>query len=172
MLRHYATGWAAFMFIVLVTGIAVGCIVFYGILDRAPPRSNIIGMSSKAAFHACDFYEGFWKLDYLHDRPGRVIRRLTSGTDPKLESFLSTEDVRVVTTRPRVVPAAGIKVPVASFRIPCDFPPGLAYYQVTVEFYNNWLQAMFPVFSVKVEYPVIEFTVLPPASTGLLLRKF
>jgi hypothetical protein len=172
MWRSYATGWASFVFIVMFVGISVGCIVFYGMLDRAPPRENIRGFPVKSEFHACDFFDGNWILTYAMDKPGRVIRRLTSDANSNFESILSSEDVRIVSQRPRKIPAVDYQLAVASFRIPCQFPPGRAYYEVTVEFYNNWLQELLPIFAVPIHYPPISFTVLPPVSSGLLLRKF
>jgi hypothetical protein len=136
--------------------------------DREKARANVTGSPAKPAYHACEFFEGTWVLDYLRDRPGRVARRLTTAANPKLESLLPTEDVRVITVRPPIVPSADWRVPVAGFRIPCDFPTGPAYYQVAVTFYNNWFQEAFPVFGVTIEYPAIEFMVLPAKRSGML----
>jgi hypothetical protein len=166
--RQYVLGWAAFALIVTTLGIGIGCIVFYGLLDRAPPRANIVGVASKPAYHACEFFDGTWTMDFLAERSGKVIRRLTSKVVPELESYLGTEDVRTVSQRPYAIPAANFRVPVASFRIPCQWPPGEAFYHVTVEFYNNWFQQWLTMFAIRMDYPVISFTVLPPIATGML----
>lgn len=164
---RYLLGHIAFYLIVGLLGISGGCVIFYGLIDRAPPRENIIGTPNKPAYHACEFFDGTWTLDYMADKPGLVIRKLTSISRSNYESILASEDVRAVSARPRALPAARYKLAVASFRIPCQFPPGLAYYQVTVEFANNWLQELLPIFAVSVPYPAIEFTVLPPIRTGM-----
>jgi hypothetical protein len=39
---------------------------------------------------------------------------------------------------------------------------------VTVEFYNNWFQQWLTMFAIRMDYPVISFTVLPPIATGML----
>jgi hypothetical protein len=165
--RQDGLGWAAFGLAVAFLGVGLGCVIFYGMLDRAPPRTDISGVANKPAYHACDFFDGTWTLTVASDRPGRVIRKLTSALDPKIESYLSSEDVRVVAQRPVALPSANFRIPVASFRIPCQWPPGETFYHVSVDFYNNWFQEWVPPFAVRVNYPVISFMVVPPIRSGM-----
>jgi hypothetical protein len=154
--------WSVFWIIAL--GIALGTFFFYGVLDRESPRGEIYGYTHKLSYRPGEVVTGQWYILVRRRADGHTIRWLSSDADPLFFVNLPSEDVVGPIAEDTPIPAY-IVVGIAPFTLP-PMPEGKAYYHRRTIYYNNWLQRLFPALGVVVDYPVIDFQVLPLAGPG------
>lgn len=157
---RYLIWWLIFLMIVVPMGITAA-VVARAMLDRKPPRLEIRGVPSAPAFRHGEFFSGLWTMTFVRDCPGWAQRTVSAGPDSGVEQALPAEHVRGGSRVPPKTPFAEWKVPISGFPISEYLPPGPAYYELSVVFQCNWLQRLFPALGIKIDYPVIEFEVLP-----------
>ena len=163
-----------------VAWFALVTLLMFWAFDRAPPRTEMMGVPTEPAFRPGENFEGLWRFTVRRrDCEGTSVRWVTTASAPDrqidLDDLHITEDQGLGPKTPIPIRRT---VDVRSFLIPSHWPtdqPGAAEaqsaYHVKIKWYCYGLlfgavpNLVHWVFPIVTEPPVIPFKVLP--STGV-----